>query len=220
MLKFGGKALFGSVSPIETLQLDQLFVGLVLSPAALGLYVVANAFTNLPRFVALGMGMVVYPRVAAIRDMELARRRVWKFAWITMAACSAVILVLELSVGALVDVFFGAEFTPAVTVARILLLGSVFLCARRVLSDATRGAGFPALGTIAEVAAWVWLVPALIVFVVVSVGEGPEGAALAVASSYVFSFVVTIVLMNRVGLVRQGDLSSPAAAHALAGGDT
>ena len=60
MARFGARGLLGTVSPLETLRLDQAIVGLFLSPTALGLYVVGVSFTNLPRFIAQSIGFVAY----------------------------------------------------------------------------------------------------------------------------------------------------------------
>ena len=48
MTRFGLKSLFGSISPIDTLRLDQAVVGLLLTPVALGFYVVAQASRTFP----------------------------------------------------------------------------------------------------------------------------------------------------------------------------
>ena len=65
MTKFGLKGFAGSVSPVDALRLDQAIVGLFLTPVALGLYVVAEAFTILPRLVGSSVGLVAFPQVAA-----------------------------------------------------------------------------------------------------------------------------------------------------------
>jgi O-antigen/teichoic acid export membrane protein len=194
LLRFGLRALFGSVSPVETLQVDQLFVGLVLSPASLGLYVVAAAFTNLPRFVALGIGSVAYPRVAEVADPVLARHRRWRYVLLTVAVCGTLIVLLEALVGRLVPFFFGQSFADAVPVAELLLIGSFFLCTRRVLSDGLRGEDDPAAGSIAEVASWLWALPALVVFERL---WGLNGVAIAVSSSYAFGLLVLLALARR-----------------------
>ncbi len=68
MLSFGVRGMLGASSPIEYYRLDQAVVGLFLAPVALGIYTVALAFTNLPRFVSTSVGMVAYPHVAAEQD--------------------------------------------------------------------------------------------------------------------------------------------------------
>ena len=88
MVAFGAKGLLGASSPIEYYRLDQAVVGLFLTPVALGIYAVALAFTNLPRFISTSVGMVAYPHVAAQSDPVEARRKLWRFFLLTVAACA------------------------------------------------------------------------------------------------------------------------------------
>ncbi len=148
MRRFGLKSLFGSVSPIDALRLDQAIVGLLLTPVALGFYVVAQAFTNLPRIVAYSIGAVAYPQVAAHKDPTAARRVLWRYFFIGVALAALVTVALGVAAGELVTVFFGSEFGEATSIARILLLGTLFMAARRVLTDGVNGLGHPGLGTL------------------------------------------------------------------------
>ncbi len=207
MLRFGIKGLLGWTSPVETFRLDQAVVGLFLTPAALGLYVVGLAFANLPRFIAQSVGYIAYPRIAGRRGDE-AWKELWQFFWLASGAAALVVLALELGVSWLVPVFFGDEFSGAVPLTRILLIGALFLSARRVLTDGAQGLGRPGLGTIAEVSSWVFLLPALGIFTPL---WNARGVALALTVSAALSFVVLLVL-----LVRSRSASSdPAGAQAL-----
>jgi len=193
MLRFGVKGLLGWTSPVETFRLDQAVVGLFLTPAALGLYVVGLAFSNLPRFIAQSVGYIAYPRVAARRGEE-AWRELWQFFWLASGAAALVVLVLELGVEWLVPAFFGDDFSGAVVLTRILLIGALFLSARRVLTDGAQGLGRPGLGTIAEVSSWVFLLPALGIFAPL---WGARGVAVALAVSSALSFLVLLGLLLR-----------------------
>jgi O-antigen/teichoic acid export membrane protein len=193
MLRFGLKGLLGWTSPVETFRLDQAVVGLFLTPVALGLYVVGLAFANLPRFIAQSVGYIAYPRVAARRGDE-AWRELWQFFWLASGAAALVVLVLELAVSWLVPVFFGDDFSGAVPLTRILLIGALFLSARRVLTDGAQGLGRPGLGTIAELSSWVFLLPALGIFTPL---WGARGVALALAVSSALSFAVLLGLLLR-----------------------
>src|SRR6202011_5572558 len=77
MCRFGLKSLLGSISVVQTFRVDQAVVGLFLAPVALGLYVVGLSVTNLPRFVALGVGWVAYPNIAGQADRGAAHRSMW-----------------------------------------------------------------------------------------------------------------------------------------------
>lgn len=211
MLRFGLRGLLGSISPVESFRLDQVVLALFLAPAALGMYVVGLAFTNLPRFIAQSVGMVAYPSVAARTDEAAARRSMWTFFWVTVAMSVTIVAPLLLAAGRLVPFFFGDEFRDAVRVTHILLLGAVFAGARRVLADGLKGRGRPTAGTIAEVAAWLWLVPGLAVTVPL---WGANGVALSFSSSYAVSFGVLLCLAVAHGEARWGEVvvMSPRAA--------
>ena len=178
MSRFGLKALLGSVTPLEGFQLDQAIVGVFISQAALGIYVVAVAFTNLPRFVAQSIGLVAYPNVAANEDGLGARRKILVFTIMTLVLCGATVLVTEMALPFLVPRLFGPSFAPAVGVARILLISALLFGLRRVLSECARGAGRPALGSIAEAVSLVLLVPCVLAFS----GGGAKGVALALVA--------------------------------------
>jgi O-antigen/teichoic acid export membrane protein len=191
MLTFGIRGLLGSVSPIETFRIDQLIVGLWLPPSALGLYVVGLAFTNLPRFVAQGVGMVAYPSVSSKQDADQAAQAMWRYFWFAVLVTLALVLPLILSVGVLIPFFFGIEFSDAASVTRILLLASFFVGIRRVLTDGLRGRGFPGAGTLAEAVSWATLIPCLIVL---TARAGLQGVATALTLSSASSFAFLLAL--------------------------
>ena len=192
MRRFGLKSLFGSISPIDALRLDQAVVGLLLSPVALGLYVVAQALTNLPRIIAYSVGLVAYPQVAAHHDQAAARRVLWRFFFIGVTLAALVVGALWIAADKLVTVFFGGEFSDATSIARILLVGTLFMAARRLLTDGVNGLGRPGLGTVAEVASWVLLVPA----VAILLPFGAEGVALALTFAWAGSFLLLLALVG------------------------
>jgi O-antigen/teichoic acid export membrane protein len=177
VVTFGLKALFGAVYPTETFQIDQAFVGLFLSRVALGTYVVGVSFTNLPRFLAQSVGLVAYPHVAAQHSPPAARRVVWRFFWLVVVISAVTCGLLEFVTPTLVPLLFGQEFSRAIGVTQILLLGSFIVSIRRVLSDGMRGAGYPALGTLAELTGLLLLLPSLAILIPT---HGLTGAAAAV----------------------------------------
>jgi O-antigen ligase len=196
MAKFGLKALLGTLSPVEVVRLDQAVVGLFLNPAALGLYVVAQAFTNLPRVLAASIGVVTYPHVAAELDRDAARRAMWKFFFVGLALSAAVVGALEFVTGTLVTLLFGSDFNGATPIAQILLIATFFMASRRILTDGVNGIGKPGLGTIAEIASWVLLIPGMAILLPLF---GAEGVALALAISWAASLLLLVVLAAGAG---------------------
>jgi O-antigen/teichoic acid export membrane protein len=188
--RFGLRGWLGTLSPVTTFRLDQAVVGLFLAPEQLGLYVAALAFTNLPTFISRGVAMVALPQVAR---GGRGSGDVRTFFLLTMVLTGAVIIVLELTAGWLVPLFFGQDFEEAVSITRILLISSFFYGARRVLSDAVSGAGRPGLGSIAELSSWIVLVPLLLVLTPL---WDVEGVAAALAISSAASLVVFLALLR------------------------
>ena len=194
--RFGMKSLFSSLSPVDAFRLDQAAVGLFLNPVALGLYVVAQAFTNLPRIIGYSIGLVAYPQVAAQPDRAAARRAMWRYFFIGVALSLLVVGALEVATGTLVTLFFGSDFSGAAPTARILLIGTLFMAARRVLTDGVNGLGYPGVGTVAEVSSWVLLVPG---FAILLPKLGLTGAALALAFSWGASLLLMVALVLTIG---------------------
>ena len=191
MLRFGLKALLGTLSPVDSVRLDQAVVGLFLTPVSLGLYVAAQAFTTLPRVVASSVGLVAYPQVAAESDRGAARRSMWRFFFLVLALSIPIVAVFELMAGELISLAFGEAFTEATTIAQILLVASLFVAARRVLTDGLNGLGYPAYGTIAEVTSWIVLVLGLAILLP---WLEAEGVALALAIAWGASLLLLLAL--------------------------
>lgn len=190
---FGARGYLSALSPVETFRLDQSAVGVFLSPKALGLYVVALSFTNLPRFLAQSVGAIAFPRAA--HDFEASgRRTMWRFALLVTAMTAALIVPLELTAGWLIPVFFGSDFRGAVVVTQVLLIGAFFYSVRRVLTDGARGVGLPGLGSIAELGSWLSLVPLLAILMP---RFGLIGVAAASTGSAVISLAILLVALLR-----------------------
>lgn len=190
LMTFGLHGHLGAIAPVDSLPIDQAAVALFLSPAALGLYVVAYAFTNLPRLIARCVGIVTYPIVACRRGNRSAWSLVWwSFAGVTLVNVVCTTLLIAV-IPFLVHLFFGPEFSPAVPIARILLVGTTLVASRRILVEGLRGLGNPEVSTIAEVSMYPLLAiggPLLML------SYGAEGLAVVLAVSYGVSLVVAIV---------------------------
>lgn len=210
MLRFGLKAMIGSLYPVESFRLDQLFVGLVFSPLALGYYVVAVAFTSLPRFVAQSVGLVAYPYVASQSDRAARRRWLWIFASSTSVLLVLCVAVLEVVLSPLVRWFFGPSFLPSVPIARVLLIAGLIQGGRRILAEGLKGAGYPFAGTASEFASWIALAPCLAA--VATYRVGPVGAALSVVISSGVS-LATVLVIDRRHAARKSRPDGPGVAY-------
>jgi O-antigen/teichoic acid export membrane protein len=194
--KFGLKAMFGGAPPVETYRLDQSVVALFLTPVALGYYVTALAFTNLPRFVAQSFGIVANPAIARQATHKAAKRSMWRFFWLSLPCCLAVVVPLWITVPTLAEWLFGPEFAEAGEISRILLVATMLFCARRVLADAAQGAGYPGIGSIAELVSFFSVLPLFAVFVP---AWGVDGVAYALVLSSAIALITLILGLLRAG---------------------
>lgn len=200
LLSYGIKAQVGATSPLESLRLDQVAVATLVGPTGLGIYVVAAAFTNLPRFVAESLGMVLFPRVAERVNSGGKKQIALEAILLTVVLAGAIVLTLILTVQLLIPFFFGDQYRAAIPVARILLVAAFFLAMRRVVGEALRGADLPMPATAAEAISWVVFVAAA---VPLTISYGTEGAAVAMALSAAASALYLSSSVARIALQRK-----------------
>jgi O-antigen/teichoic acid export membrane protein len=148
-LNYGIKGTLGTATPSNALRLDQLIVGLALSPATLGLYNAAQAFVNFPRFIAQNLSIVALPATAAA-GAHRQRSVILGFTALSGTVALAIAAPIAIAAEPLVELFFGQAFVVAAPAVQILMIGSVAAGCRRTLSAALRGADQPGAGSIGE----------------------------------------------------------------------
>ena len=194
LIRFGLKGMIGYGAPLQTYRLDQLVAGFFLSPVMLGYYVVAQAFTNLPKFIADSISMVAYPVVAKLPSPGEMRATTIRFLLVGSFLCLSVTIVLFLAMPTLVIFFFREEFSYSSGLARILIFGSLFFSIKRILVECARGMKMPEVSTYAELS----LYPLLLMFGVILIPMYElYGVALTVMIAHVLSFVFTALLFIR-----------------------
>jgi O-antigen/teichoic acid export membrane protein len=203
MIKFGATGFLGSSTPLEIFRVDQLAVGLLLAANDLALYTTALALCNLPRFLTQALGMNAYARIARQVSVAVRWRMLGRYTALAVVTALVVSLPLGLLAEPIIKLTFGPEFAGAVTITEILLVATVILCARRILSDCLRGVGLPGAGSVAEVASLVSLVPAAAILVH---ADGLDGFGLAMVVSYSVGLGVVILYMVKR---RNADLDRP-----------
>jgi len=192
---FGLRGVVGSTSTITDVRADQLLVGALMDARALGIYVVAIAFSNLPRFVAQSFGSVAFPRIASA-DSEAAR---WattiRAARIGVLAIAAFTAALIVALPVLIPLLFGDEFRDAIGVGRILLVAAFFLSTHRLLTELARGLGHPGYGSITEVLNGLVFFAGVLVF---ATPASENGIALAVLAGGIASSLLLSLLLIRL----------------------
>ena len=195
-VKFGMKTSFANAPLIVNTRVDQLFLSLLVSPAALGNYAVAVSLSWLATPVAWAFGYVAFPRIAsAKRKVDAAR--IQKIAiWGSVGVGAVVLIPLAIAAPWLIPALFGSGFDSAVTVLWILVPGTIFFCANQVMEDVARGHGRPGVPAVAES---IGAVLTGVLLAILAPRFGINGAA--VASVITYSLVGAILIRS----LRLGD---------------
>lgn len=195
LLKFGIRGHIGMLAPVDGLKLDQIAASVLLSPAALGLYVVAYAFTNVPRFIAQSAGLVAYPAIAQRSKEGDSQRLVARyFLGVTgLNILAGALLVAFMPV--MLPWFFGVAFVGSVPISQILIGGVTVVASRRILVECLRGVGHPGISTVAEVAMYPWLITGGLYLMLT---YGALGLAVGVTVGYAISLLVAVIAWIRL----------------------
>jgi O-antigen/teichoic acid export membrane protein len=184
LVSYGLRAHLGTVQPVDTLRIDQLILGLFLSTYALGTYVVAMTFVMANRMIGQSIGLVAFP-VASRNDSGVNRKKLLGGLIVGAVALVMFAAVIEIVFGRLLlRVLFDVHSDEAYSVMTVLVVGSVFMTTRQVLSDTLRGLGHPGLPALSELV----LLVTLVAFAVSFWGHGLIGVAWAVTISACLAF--------------------------------
>jgi O-antigen/teichoic acid export membrane protein len=206
IVSFGLRGVIGTVSPVDDVRIDQLLVGFLLDARALGLYVSAVAFCNLPRFVAQSIGSVNYPRVAGAPDSKAAWATTIRATKIGLVVIALTVAGLILTVPFLLPFLFGEEFKDAVGLAYILLPAAYFLSVHRLLTELARGLGHPGYGSITELVNLGVFLVSLLVF---ATPASATGVATAVLAGGISSALVLSLLLVRLRKMQRREGLNP-----------
>jgi len=188
VLKFGVKGMFGAVTPLESFRLDHVLAAFFLTPAMLGIYVVGQAFSNVPNFISRSASMVAFP-IISNKTKSTGLVLIWKFFGVITLFNVLVSTFLVLILPYILPFLFGVEFKESVILGQILIIGTMLSASRRILVEGFRGVGLPHISTIAEISMYPWLLTGGI-FLIVNYLE--VGLAFAVAISFGISLAVAI----------------------------
>jgi O-antigen/teichoic acid export membrane protein len=157
LFRYGLASLAGANAPLETLQIDQAAVGLLLSRSELGLYAVASAFDNLPGILVSGVGMIALPRLAGAPNREARNAIMKRTVFLAAALAAAATVFAEAIVGWLLPAAFGDAFAGAIAPARVLIVAGFFMGMRRIFVVFLQGVGRPGRTGVGETLALVTL---------------------------------------------------------------
>ena len=193
----GYRTYFGTLAPVDSLQLDVLLTTALLGPTEAGLYFVATSAGAVVRTWGTTLGALSLPRVAASATNEDALAVMSLYVRTTMVLSGLFAGALFVFAGPLLSLVYGAEYVQAEILVRILVVGMLAASLRYVLGDGLRGMGRHARATQAEMLGW--LVGGATLLVLLPLW-GVNGVAVAVSASYLTTLVVMLGYSARLGV--------------------
>jgi len=139
LLSFGGKVHVGNTIAMLSERADQLAISLLLSPVALGLYVVAMTIGRGMSAIGETMSVLAFPKVAYAEGLAAQAAIAGRHARAVLLM-SVVAAAIGIPLTPMVVVWvFGPEFASAVPVTQVLLLAVVPLNVKTVLAAVLKG---------------------------------------------------------------------------------
>jgi O-antigen/teichoic acid export membrane protein len=181
--------------------IDVLVLGAFRPVAEVGFYRIAYSAAGLVAMPVAPVNTVLYPEMTEAWTMENAarvKRLIRQYVLHAAAVTAAIYVFLLVSIGRLVEIFYGVKFHPVANLVRILgvavLLGGLFHWARQ----ATLAKGKPHLATVYNSAALALRLALLVPFIL---AFGVAGAAWAYVIVMLFTVVlIRLYVMPRLGL--------------------
>lgn len=137
-----GLPVAGAILPIMlVLQLDQLVMTIVVSPHALGLYVVAVSWGAAVSPILNSLGSLMLPRIASRSDTPQQHALVIRTARLAILLAIAVTLPILILTPIAIHVIFGSSYGGSVSSAYVLVLASSFLGVSYIVSESILGLG-------------------------------------------------------------------------------
>jgi len=191
MLHYGLPCMMTGVPQMLNLRLDQMLMAALLPARALGLYVVAVAWSGAAAPLLNAVGVVTTPAVASAKDHAQGARRLAAGARGTAVLAVVLCLALAVLTPFAIVVLFGEGFRASIPAALVLVPAAGVLGLNLVLQEGLRGMGRPYAALQAELAGLVVTVVALAAML------RPMGIiGAAIASLLGYSTVLAVLLIN------------------------
>jgi O-antigen/teichoic acid export membrane protein len=181
MAGYGLRSQSSFISSTLIEYLDQLLISLLLGATSLGLYAIATTLTSATTLAASTVGLVAFPRLAALPSGPLRANAARRFALLAVGASALITIPILAATPQMIDLLFGDAFGRVATVCRVLLVGNVFLASTQILVALLRGLGRP---LDAGTAGGVGLVVTVVLLAALLPTLGLMGAAIASLVAY------------------------------------
>lgn len=199
LIKKGVRFWGMSLGETLTFRSDQLLLSALSTTYHVGIYAVAVTPAGLVQIISNSIGQVLF-RQAAVH--QLHARTIAKWMALVLSLTVGYALVLSLVAPWVIPLVFGTDYSEAVTIVRILLIGEVFLSVYNVLVRVLAGYNRPLPASLSSTAGFIVLVAA---FFLLAPTHGAIGAAMAAVLSY---FVMAGLVVVGVGKTLRTQLRS------------
>jgi len=195
---YGAKSWLGNISARANDQLDQLIIGMFVSPAQLGIYSVSYAVVNLLLIPSNALAPVLFNKISQVKSLEKSS----KMAAQVHRSLFLVILLLGIGLAItgywLIILMYGEEFSEAYYPMLILLPGILFYSvSRRVLQKFLAANGYPLKTSAVQfIAAVVGVVSYIILIPKYGIIGGAIGSTIAYISSMIVAYIITIKILK------------------------
>jgi len=190
-LDYSLHASIGTIGGILILQLDQALMTPLSTTEQLGFYAVAVSLASLPAAAVQGVRDVVFSYSSVASDPQLVARSTR----VSVAVGLPVVLIGALLCNPVVPFLFGADFEPAVTMARVLLVAVLPNTVSSVM-----GAGLMSVGRPRVRSAILMGGAALTVLLIIALVPhyGGDGAAIASLLTYTTIALISVIVFTRI----------------------
>jgi O-antigen/teichoic acid export membrane protein len=199
VLPFGAKTQLGSFLGQANLRLDQLLISLWLDPAALGFYVVAVALGSLPALLFGALSLVAIPAILQAPDRPQGASRACRHLGFAVLAAAPISIGGIFAARYLLELFFGSQFVPALTMAQILFAASLFQGVNQLSGLALRALGTPGRVAISEA---IGVVITIVLLAVLIPMKGALGAAITSLAAYAAVCLLQVSMLAATARVR------------------
>jgi O-antigen/teichoic acid export membrane protein len=193
LLRYGIPTVASSVPQQLNLRLDQLLMAAFLPAKLLGLYAVAVAVGGAIAPFLSGVSQVMFPHLAGMADPSEQARVTGRALRLSVLVAAPLVAVLLVTTPALLPMFFGKDFRPAVPAALVLILAGGIASLNVIAGECLRGMGLPRLPLLAELTGLGFTV---VLLALLLQRYQLMGAAIASLVSYSAAFITYIVLLR------------------------
>lgn len=180
---------------------DLLLLSLAGTAADIGYYAVAATSALTVAIVGESLGLHLFQRIARESDVGVQRRLAQRYLMATLGMSSLVGLLFWVLAPWLIPLVYGGDFSPAVSPARILVIGGMFVSSSRLLGEVLKALGSPRAVAVSELVGAALTLAGLVFLGVDSLVV----VAWVAVAGYGATAVIEIVLAHRAFRLRRAD---------------